>query len=681
MKLTPFLFEVSAEALTKFYKEKFYKLLNWNMYPGESTRLAKNLMAYVTDTKINEHTFDLFIKFLFDNVDPTKGKDYTRWLVERWFADEFDLEDANKVREYLELFHVHKKNLPIKDIGRIKSSGELFKILKDAGVIGVSVSGINPAELQALVQSKDIKFMGDLPKWLIYVPITVKGSCYLGKETEWCTAKYKEDDERNMFNYYNQDGELWVFLNKTSSSGEPTKIQIHFDSGQIMDQDDKDIDKDTLKETYPEIPEFLIKTVKNLVKSNKDLNIGLFPEYWDDEIKLKILRRELHYYGENLVIDNFELNQEIWNSVDEHLLDGVRLSFTDCIFKQIDFGNKVPKRIYNSKLAACKLGVYRTINLADCVVFNCEFLGFKEENAPSNIICQSSEFIDTRFTECHLTTLNGESKLYQCTLTNKFSLGNMSGFRFEKCNFADALGNFYKCGFVQCNFSQQMFKQASYTASEIAETFEKCKLDDYTKQQIPFSEVLKENKIKPSLATLLFEMPMKTVPEVHKENIAMLVHKKHGGNYLALILYKITDNKPVVIGRISSFLNNQCKAFEVAQSAAEQNYGPLLYDMLMSMTNSYVIPDTSGVSKDAKGVWDKMISMPGKYQVEDTPNCGKRIKILQPVSGYKQLINNHVDNIDFLRKLYPAGYEDRLIELSREYFIARHKGSEPVENY
>jgi hypothetical protein len=183
------------------------------------------------------------------------------------------------------------------------------------------------------------------------------------------------------------------------------------------------------------------------------------------------------------------------------------------------------------------------------------------------------------------------------------------------------------------------------------------------------------------LTNLIFEMPMKTVPEVHQENIAMLVHKKHGGNYLALILYKISDNKPVIIGRISGFLNPQCKAFEIAQSAAEQNYGPLLYDMLMSMTNNYIMPDTSGVSKDAKGVWDKMISMPGKYQVEDTPDCGKKVKILQPVSGYKQLINNHVDNIDFLRKLYPAGYEDRLIEMSREYFIARHKGSEPVENY
>jgi hypothetical protein len=234
-----------------------------------------------------------------------------------------------------------------------------------------------------------------------------------------------------------------------------------------------------------------------------------------------------------------------------------------------------------------------------------------------------------------------------------------------------------------------MFKQASYTASEIAETFKHCSLDNYTKQQIPYSEVIRENKIKPSLATLLFEMPMKTVPEVHKENIAMLVHKKHQHrrDYVALILYKINNEdiqnkgRITIIGRISASLNSQCKAFEISQSAAEQNYGPLLYDLLMSITKSYIMPDTSGISASAKGVWDKMISMPGKYQVEDTPNCGKRVKILQPVSGYKQLISNHVDNIDFLRKLYPAGYEDKLIEMSREYFIARHKGSEPAENY
>ena len=135
------------------------------------------------------------------------------------------------------------------------------------------------------------------------------------------------------------------------------------------------------------------------------------------------------------------------------------------------------------------------------------------------------------------------------------------------------------------------------------------------------------------------------------------------------------------MGRISSSLNPQCKAFEIAQSAAEQNYGPLLYDLLMSITKSYIMPDTSGISASAKGVWDKMISMPGKYEVITNSSCDTKVKILQPVSGYKQLISNHVDNIDFLRKIYPAGYEDRLIELSREYFIGRHKGSEPAENY
>ena len=275
MKLTPFLFEVSAEALTKFYKQKFEDL-------GKTEEDLWGL-----------RTWEEFLEYIM-KVDPTKTKDYSRWLIERWLASGFELEDADKVREYLELFHTHKKNLPVKDIGRIKTTGELFKVLKDAGVIGVSVSGINPAELQQLTQSKDIKFMGDLPKWLVYVPITVKGSCYLGKETEWCTAKYKEDDERNMFNYYSKDGELWVFINKNPSGAEPTKIQIHFDSGQITDQDDKDIDKDSLKETYPEIPEFLIKTAKNLVKSNKDLNNAIYQYYLKlKEKEKKILIKKL----------------------------------------------------------------------------------------------------------------------------------------------------------------------------------------------------------------------------------------------------------------------------------------------------------------------------------------------------------------------------------------------------
>jgi len=466
LSLTPFLFEVSAEALTKFYKQKFEDL----------DKTEEDLWGL--------KTWEQFLEFIM-KVDPTKNKDYSRWLVERWLASGFELEDADKVREYLELFHTHKKKLPVKDIGRIKTTGELFKLLKDAGVIGVSVSGINPAELQELVQTKDIKFMGELPKWLVYIPLTTKGSCYLGKNTEWCTAKYKEDDQRNMFNYYSKDGELWVFINKTSSSDEPAKIQIHFDSGQIMDQDDKDIDKGTLKETYPEIPQFLV----NSAKSNK--NIDLFPEFWDDEIKLGVLTGNIQYHGQMLIIDDFVLNQEIWNSVNQDLVDnGGRLNFTDCMFNNIDFGTKLPKKLYNCHLEDCKIYVYQKITLKDCVVSSCEITTDQEYD--SNIFIDGSEFIDTTITDCNLTG-TGLVRFNQCSFTYQFSMGNVADSSFYECNFTNAIGNYFRCKFTHCNFSQQWFKDVGWYANDVINKFEHCKIDDYTKNQIPFHEHLTEN--------------------------------------------------------------------------------------------------------------------------------------------------------------------------------------------
>jgi uncharacterized protein YjbI with pentapeptide repeats len=651
MKLTPFLFEVSAEALTKFYKQKFEDL----------SKTEEDLLGL--------RTWEEFLEYIM-KVDPTKTKDYSRWLIERWLASGFELEDADKVREYLELFHTHKKKLPVKDIGRIKSSGELFQILKNAGVIGVSVSGINPGELQALVQSKDIKFMGDLPKWLVYVPITVKGSCYLGKETEWCTAKYKPDDERNMFNYYNKDGELWVFINKNPSSAEPTKIQIHFDSGQIMDQDDKDIDKDLLKQTYPEIPEFLIKTAKNLVKSNKDLNIGLFPEYWDDEIKLKILRRELHYYGENLVIDNFELNQEIWDSVDENLLDINRLSFTDCIFKQIDFQTKTPKRVYNSKFQACKIYVYRRIELKDCVVFNCEIINSdKNTNMYNNfsIFIDGSELTDTRIIECNLTGAK-DVKFHQCIFINKYNMGNLQNCSFNRCSFTNAIGRYYKCGFNQCNFSQQMFKEFNFDADDVINTFEKCKLDDYTKQQIPFNEVLKENNIKPSLATLLFEMPMISSQQAETNKLALQFVEQRS-DLVNFNLYILEPNgQPTIYGHMVLNQEPDCNAWQVVAVAAEKNYGPLMYDIAMSWLNSPIMSDRLTPSRTAMNVWNYMFKDEVKYTKVKLINCGPSrkpshsefgIKINKPVE-YKRLADQHKIYVQQLKQ-YGDPNPDELI--------------------
>lgn len=485
MKLTPFLFEVSAEALTKFYKDKFIQIFKSKEYTNQVDDLYRE---GITDLSkgIGDVAFNLFLDVIF-SIDPTKGKDYSRWLIERWLSEGIKLEDKDKIREYLGLFHTHKKNLPVKDIGRIKSSGELFKILKDAGVIGVSVSGINPGELQALVQSKDIKFMGDLPKWLVYVPITVKGSCYLGKETEWCTAKYKEGDERNMFNYYNKDGELWVFINKQPSGAEPTKIQIHFDSGQIMDQDDQDYDKDLLKQNYPEVVEFLRQQTK------QDKQTLLFTEFWDDEIKLGVLVGTIQYHGELLVIDDFELNQEIWNTVSQDLVDnGGRLNFVDCMFNNIDFGTKLPKKLYTCKLDDCKIHLYQKITLKNCVVTSCAIT--RDDGYDSNIFIDGSEFMDTTIVECNLTG-TGRVMFNECTFTYQFSMGNVADCSFNGCNFTNAIGGYFRCKFTQCNFSQQWFKEVGWYANDVINKFEHCKLDDYTKQQIPYNEVLKEGQM------------------------------------------------------------------------------------------------------------------------------------------------------------------------------------------
>lgn len=70
-------------------------------------------------------------------------------------------------------------------------------------------------------------------KWLIIIPHTEEAACYYGANTRWCTAA-KED---NMFDYYNNDGPLYINIYKPKNR----KYQFHFESSQFMDEEDEPI--------------------------------------------------------------------------------------------------------------------------------------------------------------------------------------------------------------------------------------------------------------------------------------------------------------------------------------------------------------------------------------------------------------------------------------------------------
>jgi hypothetical protein len=222
MKLSKFLFE----AIEDFQSKRFKDL--------ESGAKKEEFNIKKASEGIN--TFEE-LKNIVDETDPTGGT-YKRWLYDKWFGGGFKTEDKLKVKDYLNSFHANRTKLPkdFQDIGGIQTSGQLFAVLKDNGFIGLETSKIDPAAISKLEADGDIEPLGENSEWKGWILKTVKGSCALGKGTEWCTAKYREQDERNMFSRYHGEGPLYVFIRKTS--GTPSKIQLHFQKHEFMNEND-----------------------------------------------------------------------------------------------------------------------------------------------------------------------------------------------------------------------------------------------------------------------------------------------------------------------------------------------------------------------------------------------------------------------------------------------------------
>ena len=191
------------------------------------------------------------------NTGVKEAKSYASWIIKREIEGTLLKEDYDKVTEYLTLFEKGKRLLPQnkRDIMAYKSPADLFTTLKQFGLVE-SGGRSDIAKLKELVKSGDLQFTGENQDWYGFKILTKKGSCAIGKGTEWCTAKYAEDDSRNMFDHYNKQGPLYVAINKHEGQ-KPERIQINLETDSFMDENDSPIvqfwDDSHVVETYTTI--------------------------------------------------------------------------------------------------------------------------------------------------------------------------------------------------------------------------------------------------------------------------------------------------------------------------------------------------------------------------------------------------------------------------------------------
>ena len=174
--------------------------------------------------------------------DPTKQKKYTQTLARMYANGLIRWEDiGSTMRDYLTKFHTLnlKKMIPSprNDFNRYSDLGDFYSVVDEYP---------DPEEREKKSKG-DAKEVYKDANVRIIQPEDVNAACYYGQGTRWCTAA----DSNNMFDRYNQEGPMYILI-PTKATHEGEKYQIHPESGQYMDEQDRPIETQDLIDRFGE---------------------------------------------------------------------------------------------------------------------------------------------------------------------------------------------------------------------------------------------------------------------------------------------------------------------------------------------------------------------------------------------------------------------------------------------
>lgn len=208
-------------------------------------------------------TDDAFMSFValdptYKNGSTTAGK-YARWILGMANNGNGKIENISHLTDALRRFEDAKNDLVNKDVMKYKSVQELEDALNSPESYEEKshrqeVRGRQQARKEADIE-KDADVVYKDSTWTVYVPKTYAASCKLGQGSKWCTASTESDYYYNRYLSAYPNSKYYIVIN---NSDPEEKYQLHFESGQFMDKDDRRIPDgiDTFKEDA-ELYEFL----------------------------------------------------------------------------------------------------------------------------------------------------------------------------------------------------------------------------------------------------------------------------------------------------------------------------------------------------------------------------------------------------------------------------------------
>lgn len=204
--------------------------------------------------KINLGTNDIsnqneYLKSGIDELlkaDPKKGK-FIQAIIRWYVSNEFKLEDVHRLNEDLTFFNRVKNKIENKDL----LTYDTLKSVYDAIRPFQENENDSKSNKELMREAKaGAKKLYQEPGMIILELETEEAAKLYGKGTRWCTAA----DNNNMFKHYHDQGALYVII-ANDPNGVMRKFQCHYESEQMMDEDDSSVNL----ENTPEIIQWLEK--------------------------------------------------------------------------------------------------------------------------------------------------------------------------------------------------------------------------------------------------------------------------------------------------------------------------------------------------------------------------------------------------------------------------------------
>ena len=232
MRAREYLIEYNRQKTEQNYGDKIVMIARRDTtIPAEVRKQADNLQLV-----------DIVISQL-EKADPTRNKEYTQGLAKLYVNGGLKMEDATStLADYLTKFHKLKiKRMipsPRNDFLGYKHVGDFMSVV-DEYPDPDAKEETNRGQAKEIYNDADVR---------VIQPEDQAAACYYGQGTRWCTAA----KNNNQFDYYASDSPLYIVIpKKPTHPGE--KYQIHFDSGQFMDENDYEADMDAVVDRYPQL--------------------------------------------------------------------------------------------------------------------------------------------------------------------------------------------------------------------------------------------------------------------------------------------------------------------------------------------------------------------------------------------------------------------------------------------